>query len=103
MTERDIKLLMHRIVPIAADICTGDPDAPILSASRLQDYVLARSFIVRTLMDNGATMEQIGRAIGRHRTTPYHLYKRLEDTLAAPRIFRADFQKWEQFKQLING
>lgn len=103
MNERELNTLLRRITPIAADVCAGDPDAPVLSGSRLYGYVLARCFIVQALLDNGATYEEAARLIGRNRTSIYHIFGRMMDIQRMPNVYRDDFMKWNTFKQLING
>jgi chromosomal replication initiation ATPase DnaA len=75
----------------AFNVSTGE----IISSSRRQNLAIARHlyFYIRYHHHNMPPSEQLGKELGRHRTTVMHSIKKARDLLSVDKNFRKKYEK----------
>ena len=71
-----------------------------LSRERCEDNTLIRAFVSYMLRNEGYTYKEIGRMLQRDHSTVMHLYKKMEDILSLPQVYRKEIDMFKEFEEL---
>ena len=71
-----------------------------LSRERCEDNTLIRAFVSYMLRYEGYTYKEIGRMLQRDHSTVMHLYKKMEDILSLPYVYRKEIDMFREFEEL---
>lgn len=109
--ERLLKLLQESLdrpeptdesrFKILYEIATGMFGNGILTGSRNYNLVLARSFIVYQMHNEGYSYPSIGKHLVRHHTAAIHMYKRMENIFDYPNYYALEISYWNQFQKRL--
>lgn len=81
-----------------ASLLCGDN---IMSRARDHYSCIGRMMIAYQLREEGYTLSEIGRQMGRHHATIIHMCKMMEDVLLYRTAFRIEYTFWVEFQKLI--
>ena len=73
----------------------------ILTSSRDYNLVLARSFIVYQMRNEGYSYQSIGKHLVRHHASAIHMYKRMENIFDYPGYYAIEISYWKEFKKKL--
>lgn len=73
----------------------------ILTSSRDYNLVLARSFIVYQMHNEGYSYPSIGKHLVRHHASAIHMYKRMENIFDYPEYYAIEISYWKEFKKKL--
>lgn len=73
----------------------------ILTSSRDYNLVLARSFIVYQMRNEGYSYPSIGKHLVRHHASAIHMYKRMENIFDYPEYYAIEISYWKEFKKKL--
>lgn len=73
----------------------------ILTRSRDYNLVLARSFIVYQMHNEGYSYQSIGKHLVRHHASAIHLYKRMENIFDYPDYYALEISYWNEFQKKL--
>lgn len=73
----------------------------ILTSSRDYNLVLARSFIVYQMRNEGYSYQSIGKHLVRHHASAIHMYKRMENIFDYPEYYAIEISYWKEFKKKL--
>lgn len=73
----------------------------ILTGSRNYNLVLARSFIVYQMHNEGYTYQMIGKYLVRHHASAIHMYKRMENIFDYPDYYALEISYWKEFQKRL--
>lgn len=73
----------------------------ILTRSRDYNLVLARSFIVYQMHNEGYSYQSIGKHLVRHHAAAIHMYKRMENIFDYPDYYALEMAYWNEFKKKL--
>lgn len=73
----------------------------ILTGSRNYNLVLARSFIVYQMHNEGYSFPVIGKLLVRHHTSAIHMYRRMEIIFDYPDYYAREISYWKEFRKLL--
>lgn len=73
----------------------------ILTSSRDYNLVLARSFIVYQMRNEGYSYQSIGKHLVRHHASAIHMYKRMENIFNYPEYYAIEISYWKEFKKKL--
>jgi hypothetical protein len=83
------------------EIATGMFGNGILTGSRKYNLVLARSFIVYQMHNEGYTYQLIGKYLVRHHASAIHMYKRMENIFDYPDYYALEISYWKEFQKRL--
>ena len=75
----------------------------IPSKSRETRFVWARAMVVYQLRQEGFTLMEIGRMMGMHHSSVFHLEGKMKDALMYSFAYRDVIDIWKQFQNRINN
>ena len=71
-----------------------------LSRERCEENTLIRAFVSYMLRSEGYSYSEIGRLLQRDHSTIMYLYKRMEDILSLPHVYRKEIDMFREFEEL---
>ena len=83
------------------DIAKGMFGNGILTGSRDYNLVLARTFIVYQLHNDGYSYNMIGKCLVRSHASAIHLYKRMENIFDYPDYYALEISYWNEFQKKL--
>lgn len=72
-----------------------------LTAKRTQEDTKVRMLVAHELRSEGYTFYEVGRAMQRDHSTASYLFKRMDDVLKNPAIWREMEYNYKRFKELL--
>ena len=87
----------YDIVLYAAQVSTGVQ----LTARRTSEDTKVRMLVAYQLHTEGYTYAQVGKAMNRDHSTASYLYKKMDDVLKNPSIWKEMYHNYETFTQLL--
>ena len=72
-----------------------------LSRERCEDNTLIRAFVSYMLRNEGYSYSEIGRMLQRDHSTVMHIYKKMEDILSLPHVYRKEIDMFREFEELL--
>ena len=109
--ERLVKMLQESLVRIEPtddsrfktlyNIATEMFGNGILTGSRDYNLVLARSFIVYQMHNDGYSYHVIGKCLVRHHASAIHMYKRMENIFDYPDYYALEMAYWNEFQKKL--
>ena len=87
----------YDIVLYAAQVATGVQ----LTARRTTEDTKVRMLVAYQLHTEGYTYAQVGKAMNRDHSTASYLFRRMDDVLKNPSIWKEMYHNYETFTQLL--
>jgi chromosomal replication initiation ATPase DnaA len=73
----------------------------IMTVSRKDELVLGRKMIAYQMRKEGYKLQTIGKHLGRHHASVYHMIKEMRDVFDYPHIYSKETEYWKRFQENI--